>query len=377
MNYNNLAQKTNFIAGSDQFENVPFFITNINIPGLTINHSEIGGRASARINMTGNIVEYNSLSFEMLIDEDFQIYQELMDILDKNISVKTGTFADFAFDFFVELSNSKGNKILKLDFSDCKIASISDVNLNVQDDSTEYTLSVELQYTKYEIESIKRYNFVTNTPNVVNDEINNSTAFSESFNSLDDWFLWGFPLPILTPDEIALNGSGFDSNGSGAYDSGAVLNDVPIDVTKPFDFTFRVKQPLGSDTNENYYLDFGITEGIAIESTANGRTGSTVMGVVVNGGTDNTSIKNINYSFKGAIDDVKEDFTNNGQYNDYRFIYSTDGLNAEYQIYKNGTLESSAINNMSTHDEFYLYIQGKSEAGMQIVDNITGLYTEV
>jgi hypothetical protein len=374
MNYNNLAQKTNFIAGSDQFKNLPFFITNINIPGLNINHTDIGGRHSTPLKITGNTIEYNSLSFEMLIDEDFQIYQELIAVLNKNVSVNTGNFADFTFDFFVELSNSKGNKILKLNFTDCRISSIGDISLDVQDDGTEYTLSVELEYTKYEIENIKRYDLIGNNPIIIETNLDTQSVFSESFETLDDWTLWGFPVPVLTSDDGATNTLGFDSNGSGSYESGAVLNTTEIDVTKPFEFIFRVKQPLGADSNESYYLDFGITEGIGIESTSNGRTGSTVMGVTLNGGTLNDSIKNIVYSIKDNTDDVKSNFTNNGQYNEYKFSYTTDGTNANYKIYKNGELESSATESMSTHDFFYLYIQGKSESGIQIVDTIIGEY---
>ena len=108
MNYNNLAQATNFIAGSDKFKNVPFFITGLNIPGININHPEIsGGRQGTLMNLSGDSINYNSLSFEMLIDEDFQIYQELMDIVRKNISPTNGTYGDFYFDFFIEINNSK------------------------------------------------------------------------------------------------------------------------------------------------------------------------------------------------------------------------------------------------------------------------------
>lgn len=383
MNYNNLAQSTNFIAGSDKFNNVPFFITGLNIPGININHPEIsGGRQGTLMNLSGDSISYNSLSFEMLIDEDFQIYQELMDIVRKNISPTNGTYGDFYFDFFIEINNSKGNKILKLEFSNCRIASIGDIQLSTQDEATEYSLSMEIVYDYYIIEPLKRYTFIGNeAPVVVNDPFENlvQQTFSEDFTTLsNEWQLWGFPSPILSNDAAATNGIGFDSNGSGSFGSGAVLNTLEIDVTKPFDFTFRVKQPLGADSNDGYYLDFGITEGIGIQSTSNGRTGSTVMGVILDGGSyDGTSIKSNTFVFKNAIDDVKANYANDGQYHDYRFVYTLNGLTAEYQIYLDNVLQSSVSGNISTHDFFYLYIQGKSDGGIQVVDTITGNYGEV
>lgn len=157
MNYNNLAQSTNFIAGSDKFENIPFFLTMVNIPGMSIQHSQIGGRGGAQINVQGNTMTFNPLSIEMLIDEDFKIYKEVMSIIRKNVNLDNGTFDDFYFDFFIEVNNNKGNKVLKLEFRNCRIESISDVLLNTQDDGTEYTMTIDLVYDYYEIEKPNPY----------------------------------------------------------------------------------------------------------------------------------------------------------------------------------------------------------------------------
>ena len=379
MNYNNLAQKTNFIASSDKFENVPFFLTSVNIPGISVANSEVGGKHSAPIKLSGDTITYSSLAFEMLIDEDFLIYQELMAIINKNVDINTGTFSDFYFDFFIELSNSKGNKVLKVDFSNCRIESIGDIFLDTTSEETQYTLSMDIAYDYYKIEQLRRFTFIGGEATPVNPIENPQLTYSEDFTAIPDgWVLWGYPTPVISYDSGSVNGQGLDSNGSGQFGSGTVYNDLAIDVTKPFDFTFRVKQPLGADTNENLYIDFGITEGIGIETTGNGRTGSTVMGVVVDGGNKDGagSTKSMTYSFKGAIDDVKEDFANDGFYHEYRFVYTIDGQNAEYQIYMDGELQSSVVNGISSHDYFYLYMQGKSDSEIQILDTITGNYNE-
>ena len=157
MNYNNLAQATNFIAGSDKFEKVPFYLTSVNIPGVNVQGSEVGGRGGTSINLSGGSIEFNRLAFEMLIDEDFLIYQELMDVIRENVNVPDGTFDDLSFDFFVEVSNSKGHKVLKMDFYNCRIESISDIFLNTQDDGTEYILGVDLVYDYFETQPINKY----------------------------------------------------------------------------------------------------------------------------------------------------------------------------------------------------------------------------
>ena len=64
MNYNNLAQKTNWTAGTDKFPLVPFYLTNISIPGMNFSVPETGSRFGARINLASDTITYNSLSFE-------------------------------------------------------------------------------------------------------------------------------------------------------------------------------------------------------------------------------------------------------------------------------------------------------------------------
>jgi hypothetical protein len=151
MNYNNLAQKTNYTAGSDAFPLLPFYLTTVNIPGISFSYPEMGNRIGTALSAAGDTLKYNGLSFEMLIDEDFGIYHEFMDHIHKNINVESGTFADNTFDFWVEVTNSKGKNLFKIEFYNCRIETIGDIQLDTQDDITEYTLSIDLQFDYYKI----------------------------------------------------------------------------------------------------------------------------------------------------------------------------------------------------------------------------------
>lgn len=152
MNYNNLAQKTNWTAGSPSFDKMEFYLTNVNIPGINFDHPEVGGKSSSKMKLNSDIIQYNNLSLEFLIDEDFQLYVDFMNIVNQHVNIKNGTFKDFCFDFWIEINNSKGNKVLKLDFSNCRLLSIGDINLDTQDDITEHTLSIDLGFDYYQIE---------------------------------------------------------------------------------------------------------------------------------------------------------------------------------------------------------------------------------
>ncbi len=151
MNYNNLAQKTNWTASSPQFPLVPFYLTSLNIPGLNFSLPEVGGRYGSKIHLGNDSVSFNTFNFEFLIDEDFQIYNAFYEEFVKTINLHNGTFADRSFDFWVELANSKGNKIMKLEFYNCRLESIGDINLDTTSSETEFLLSVSLKFDYYEI----------------------------------------------------------------------------------------------------------------------------------------------------------------------------------------------------------------------------------
>lgn len=149
MNYNNLSQKTNYTAGSGSLDLASIYLTTVNIPGINFGHPEIGGRSGGRLNVTGDTIVYNTLSFEMLIDEDFKLYQEFMTKVFNNVNQTSGQFASQEFDFWIDINNNKGHKLFKIEFFNCRIESIGDIQLDTTDDITEHTLSVEIKYDYY------------------------------------------------------------------------------------------------------------------------------------------------------------------------------------------------------------------------------------
>jgi hypothetical protein len=151
MNYHNLAQKTNFLGGSDKFENLPFYITTLNIPGITFSFPEVGGRFSKKVYLPAGTMTFNNLTFEFLIDEDFGIYRDFMNHIKNIVDVKNGTFSDETFSFWIQLNNNKGNEIMKLEFYNCRIENIGDISLSTQEDVTEHLMSLEFKFDYYEI----------------------------------------------------------------------------------------------------------------------------------------------------------------------------------------------------------------------------------
>ena len=150
-NINNLAQKTNFIAGSNTLKIAPIFVTTVSIPAMTLSHPEIGGRFGSKLHISSDYATFNQISLECLIDEDFRILSEILKNIRDNYSPKNGTFTNNSFDFWLQLNNSKGNPILRFDFENVRITSFGEINLTTQDDTNSGTFSIDLMYDYYDL----------------------------------------------------------------------------------------------------------------------------------------------------------------------------------------------------------------------------------
>lgn len=149
-NFNNLQNQTNFIQSSPQFKLVPFFLQRVNIPGISIDSESMSYRGRNKFYAGQNTLEFNPLSFEMLIDENFDIWLEFQRHIRNNIH-KDGTFDAEPFQFTLQLNNSKGRKIMLIEFRNCRLSSIGDIQLDTTSELTQHTLQVDMVYDDYEI----------------------------------------------------------------------------------------------------------------------------------------------------------------------------------------------------------------------------------
>ena len=151
MNIHNFAQRTNWTAGSDRFPLIPFYLTTVNIPGMSFSLPETGSRYGAKLNLSSDTVSYNSLNFNFLIDEDFEIYKKFNEYLTECVDVEGLKFNNIPFMFWVELNDNKSHKILKFEFYNCRIENIGDIELDTTNPETEITMDLSLKFDYFKI----------------------------------------------------------------------------------------------------------------------------------------------------------------------------------------------------------------------------------
>lgn len=318
MNYNNLAEKTNFIAGSSAFEHIPFFLSSVNLPEISIDHPEIsGGRFSHSIKLPGDTIKYGIVSFEMLIDEELLIYDELYKLVQKNTNPETDTFGDFTFDFFIEVNDNKGHSVLTFHFDNCRISNISGLLLDSSDDSTYHKLNIDLSYDRFYPVRKRKFN-LTGEYDVIRKR-NPKVLISEWSNlfDLEDYTLWGLPTPKIIHNKDIEEVISMNNSPESEYESGMITKES-YSITEDIEFKISIQQA-GT-------LRFGITEGSGINSSINGRTGGSLIEYIPK--DDGEYI--IKYDKVGTIQVIKSE-----------------------EIILESVIETF-------HDSFYLFFQGKS-----------------
>jgi len=149
INTRNYSQKTNYQCGASEMNLLPFYATEVSLPGVSTNVIETSGRAGAAINMSPTDMIFNPLSVTVLLDEDYKVWQDIMNSI--HIDVETGTFENKYFNFWIEVFNDMGKSVMKIEYYSCTIESISDLELTTNDDTTEQTFTLDIKYDWFKI----------------------------------------------------------------------------------------------------------------------------------------------------------------------------------------------------------------------------------
>lgn len=154
-NLSNLSQKTNILAGSTELQIGTLYLQNMSIPGISFSHPEIGGRGGFKGTLNADTVEFNTLNFDVLVDENFEVYNDLISTIFKQIDLETYQYSVESFDFWISVTDNFGNPIAKWDYFNCKIESISDLDYSYSDETTEYTMNMSLRYDSFKFTHFK------------------------------------------------------------------------------------------------------------------------------------------------------------------------------------------------------------------------------
>lgn len=147
----NFAQKTNFICGCPQIPGLEFYLQDVSLPGVSVELAEAKTFALSKY-LAGTAHSYGTLSFTVLIDEDFEIYDMFFKNIVDSKSLINGTYAQIEYDLYIQVFNNKGRPLFTEFFKGCVLQSIGDVSLSSTDNSVTNTFTAEFKFDWLEIE---------------------------------------------------------------------------------------------------------------------------------------------------------------------------------------------------------------------------------
>lgn len=153
MNLRNFAHKSNFIFETNLFgENTTYSIQGVNLPGVSLNPVDTSHRGM-NLSFQGDTLNYNDLNVDLILDEDFSNWLEIMEHINKmrEIGGDTGNLDEKTSTLFVQNENEK--TLFKINFYNCKVINISDLEFSSnEDDDEEITFNITIKYDYYKIE---------------------------------------------------------------------------------------------------------------------------------------------------------------------------------------------------------------------------------
>lgn len=153
-NANNIAQRTNFILGTSKLPKSVLMVQTVSIPSISVNHiTGIGGRFGVQLKVGADNSEYSDISVDVLLDEDLEVFKEVMQLMQAQVHPGDGIFEDTDWEFWLQINNNKGHPLFRIDFIHSRLSSISDISLDSMDDS-QNTMSLTITYDYYTISEI-------------------------------------------------------------------------------------------------------------------------------------------------------------------------------------------------------------------------------
>ena len=124
---------------------VTYNVQRVNLPGISFSNIELV-KTAQRFLKQGDTPTYNTLSVDIILDENLEIWKEIVSTFQKMTIEGDGDMYLTEFSSFLHIFDEKDKSILKLDFIDCVLQSIGDIEFDTTSDDQELTLTLTIDY---------------------------------------------------------------------------------------------------------------------------------------------------------------------------------------------------------------------------------------
>lgn len=149
MNIKNFTHQSNIFFGSTLFgRDFTAFVQRLNLPGISFSNIELS-KTATKFYIQGDTPNYENLTIDLIVDEEFIVWREIMNHFQLMTKVGNGDQTPMVFSSFLHIFNEKDKSILRIDFTDCVLESISSLEFDTTSDDQELTISLSINYAYF------------------------------------------------------------------------------------------------------------------------------------------------------------------------------------------------------------------------------------
>lgn len=155
INLNNLALSSNIQCYSTALSpTTNYMIQSVNLPGIQLSNIDVNTKYG-KIPFQSDVIEYEQLSFNVLVDEKLQVYLDLMNIAQQ--SQIPGTAENTLLNNDEEqllhllVFDNNNNKLFELQFHNILLDTIGNLEYQSNDNNSSLVLNIVIKYSYFKI----------------------------------------------------------------------------------------------------------------------------------------------------------------------------------------------------------------------------------
>lgn len=150
-NSKNFSHNSNVLFGTTMFgRDFNAMVQRVSLPGINYPHIELS-KTAVKFHTPADTPDYNPLTLDLLLDDNFVIWSEILHVLQTQTKVADGDQVMMGFESFITIFNEKDIPIIKVDFHHCFLESVSDLEYDTTSDDNTLTVSLSIAYAFYKI----------------------------------------------------------------------------------------------------------------------------------------------------------------------------------------------------------------------------------
>jgi hypothetical protein len=143
----------------ENYPNLQFFAQQVQHPSMNINHTELPYKRIGSVPVAGDTIEHGSLSFDVLMDENMRVYEEIYDwlsvIVEQPYGANTGKLyrndkQSFYCDIRLAVLTSHNNVNRELKYVNAIPVSLGDIAFSSTSDGEYITFPVTFRFDYFE-----------------------------------------------------------------------------------------------------------------------------------------------------------------------------------------------------------------------------------